>query len=177
MPLWLLAAPAMIAYHADPAEDLLLSQWWTTLLDANEFLGTFTATLVPLSAFLAHFQPPTSLLYEADARGLWAAAWFEPVMSGAFLGFWARRDRRRTRGALEALETALTSGLARWPVLLGVTRSNLLRAHRRLGYTVLGDIPHLWDGRAVSVVMLTQEGFANERQRRRPARASTASAA
>ena len=161
----------MILYDYEYSHDLLLAQWWARMREAGEFGRIFTKDLRPLGSFLAYFRPPRSLVFLTDAQGMWFAAWFEPVMSGAFAGLWLRPDYRRKKAGLEAVKSALELGLKRWPVLIGVTRKQeLLRAHERLGYTVLGEIPGLAEGEPTWIVVLTQEGFnGHGRQGRRRA--------
>ena len=151
----------MTRYDGSDAHDALVLGWWHTLVTTGDLARTFMASLHPVGAFLAFWRSPDRpLLFRADARGLWFAGWFEPMMAGASAGLWARADYRLTRVGLSAVETFLATGLARWPVLIGVTKQEkLLRAHTRLGYTVLGEVPHLWDGERAWVVVLTSAGF------------------
>jgi len=158
----------MIAYTGSDEHDAWLLWWWHHLVMTDEMQTTFTADLRPLGAFFAYWRTHP-LFFRVGARYLWFVGWFEPVMDGAFAGLWVRADRRRTHAALEAVEAFLATGLARWPVLIGVTKQEkLLPAHVRLGYTVLGAVPGLWGGEPAWVVTLTQEGFD-----KRPARRTT----
>ena len=150
----------MTIYEPSPAADALVAAWWAAVHRAGEFPQTVGPSLAPLSAFLAHFQPPTVLLYEADADGLWFAAWLEPAMSGAFLGLWVAPHRRRSRAALTAFESVLTMALGRCPVVFGITRqAKLLDAHTRLGYTILGEFPGLFFGETAWLLSLTRADF------------------
>jgi len=84
----------------------------------------------------------------------------EPAMSGAFFGLWCRDIRRHGKGILEATEEALDYGLSWYPVLMGVTKQeNLLDAHRKLGYNVMGKMPAIFDGEDAWVVYITREMF------------------
>jgi hypothetical protein len=60
--------------------------------------------------------------------------------------------------------------LVSFPVLIGVTKqANLLPIHRKVGYTVLGPVPHLFDGQEATIMYLTRRAFRETLRRlRRP---------
>lgn len=147
-------------YKPGIEQDCLLTYWYVTMIATKELQLTFTE--LSLSAFLQSFQPPHHLIYAQSAGRIWFAAWFDPVFDGALLGVWGDKSKRRTKIGLGAFETAVEYGLARWPVLVGITRQEkLLDEHRRLGYTLMGKLPKLWGGEDTWVLYLTRESFDN----------------
>ena len=150
----------MIIYNRSIEHDLLLAHWWGLLHASGELHTTFTKSIDSLSSFYTLFRPPASLVFYTDADGIWLAAWFEPVLSGAFMGLWLRADKRRSRSAYRSILTLYREALTVWPVLIGVTRhERLLDQHRRLGYTLLGKIPLLFDDEGAYILTLTKQTF------------------
>lgn len=155
----------MERYQRTDLEDYLLAQWWVEItLD-----GSRDQLFVPpttLGQMLAYFQNDVSLIYERDDR-LWFAMWFTPMFSGLSASLWCRRDRRGSRAFIAAAEWAYETALQAVPVLLGVTtQPKLLKVHERLGYTIVGSVPGLIDGKMAWIVALTRDGW----QRRKSCR-------
>lgn len=150
----------MIVYNRSTEHDLLLARWWAILCETGELRTTFAKSIESLSSFYALFHPPSVLLFFTDANGIWLAAWFESVLSGAFMGLWSRQDKRKSRSAFRAVLSIYRQALVTWPVLIGVTKQEkLIDQHQRLGYTLLGKIPCLFDGEDAFVLVLTKQTF------------------
>lgn len=141
--------------------DVILAQWWTGLTRDGELAPLFPARVHALSAFLARFQPPTVLLGEADADGLWAALWGTPWLGGATVNLWVRADKRRTKVALRAVEAGVGLLLTRWPVLVATTADLGLRdLYAGFGLQMSETpIPHLVDGVPGYLGWLTADTF------------------
>lgn len=150
----------LIQYKPGIEQDCLLTHWYMMMIATKELHQTFTE--LSLSAFLRSFQLPHHLIYAQDSGNghIWFAAWFDPVFDGALLGIWADKSKRPTKVGLATFEAAIEYGLARWPVLVSVTRQEkLLDEHRRLGYTLVGKLPMFWGGENAWILHLTREGF------------------
>ena len=161
----------MITYDRSAPHDVALAAWWARLQATGDLDRTFLPTMRPLGAFLAYWRGNVVLFFDIDDAGLTAAAWLEPVMSGAFYSLWLRPDRRKSKASLAFVRATLERGLATWPVLLGLTRQPaLLAGHRKLGYRVCADIPHLWDGDTVHLVALTPASYTEAQHGRLQAR-------
>ena len=157
----------MVVYKPSPEHDMTLVRWWMDLTNSGEIEVVFSQSVVSFVDFLSLFLPPKTLVFEYDKLGIWLAAWFDPVMSGAFMGFWIAKRKRRTRDAYRAAVKIYDLALAEWPVLIGVTRQKeLLDIHENMGYVSNGVIPHLWDGQEAYVLHLTKESRIGRRRRR-----------
>lgn len=155
----------MHVYRSSPEYDMALVRWWMDLYNGGE-MNTIFGKVMSLVDFVSTFLPPRTLLFECDDIGIWIAAWFEPIMSGAYMGFWIAKRKRRTRDAYKAAIQIYDLALAEWPVIIGVTRQEkLLDIHENMGYTSLGKIPHLWDGQDAYVLCLTKESLRGRRRR------------
>jgi hypothetical protein len=147
-------------YEPSPAADLHLATWWAKLHTSGDLFQTFSSSLDNLSSFLAWFRPPHRLLYATDAEGIWLAAWFEPLLSGALMGLWADPRYRGSRQAVQVAGQVFEEAFATYPVLLGLIKQRRhLRAATKVGYEVLGAIPHLCNGDDAWLVVLTRAAF------------------
>jgi GNAT superfamily N-acetyltransferase len=153
-----------ILYRYEPGQetDLLLATWWAKLHTTGDLFAVFPTSIHNLSNFLVWFRPPRELAYAMDGEGIWLAAWFEPVFSGAIMGLWVDPRYRRSRHAAELVGRLYDEALSRYPVLLGVTgQRRLLRAYVKAGYEVLGSVPYLFDGEEGWMLVLTRQAFEN----------------
>jgi hypothetical protein len=158
----------VISYNRSDKHDLLIAQWWGALRQVGEFDGVFSEDVQSLGAFMEFWRGSCVLVFDTDEQGMTVAMWFQPAMSGAFSGLWVRPDKRRSPSVFRQIELGYSSALCHWPVLIGVTKQEqLLKAHRKLGYDVLGRVPHLWNGDPAWIVILTREGFDAARSGRR----------
>lgn len=151
----------MQKYRGTAAEDLGVAAWWVRMERDGDLPVLFCQSHQTLGALYGLIREPNGMIYEADSRGIWFAMWFEQVMGTVFAGAWCAREKRHTRAGLFAFVEAYYQALAVTPTVMGVTKQErLLAPHRRLGYTVLAEVPGLWDGERAWLVMLTREGFA-----------------
>lgn len=149
----------MERYERDDRGAYLLAQWWAeiTVDGSRDHLFVPPASL---GKALAYFESSdVNLIFELDKRGIWFAMWFTPLFSGLSATLWVRKDYRGSHAMLRAVERGYDIGLAAVPVLVGVTRQELLRVHRRLGYNIVGSVPHLIGDKAMWIVALTREGW------------------
>lgn len=157
----------MILYKGSWNEDVLIAKIWWTLVEDKELSQVVEPSAQTLLGFLLSCRNPNCVLYEADNLGIWGVLWARPSFSGASIGFWLRKDYRKSRSAYKFFCSAIDLCFTQWPVLLGVTcQPRLLRLHKRLGYTLLGCIPGLWNGLDTWLLYLTRENF-NECTRKR----------
>lgn len=153
--------PPLTRYSATAAEDLLIARWWARMYADGDIERLFTRDGQTLASLLRIVGPPKLMFYAQDAEGIWFAAWFEQLFNSLVAGLWIRRDRRTSIGGLDAWLGVLEVGLKVSPTILGITKQEeLLPGHRKLGYTVLGQVPGMWDGEPAWIVMLTREAFA-----------------
>jgi len=150
----------LLPYVSSRDTDLLLAHWWAKMERDGDLPDLFTKSGQSLSSLYRIVGPGKTLLYGVDIGGIWVAFWFEPMMSGVFMGAWVAREHRRTRRALDAFLQAWELALIHHTVVIGVTRQReIINEHERLGYTVLGCLPGIWDGEDAWAVMLTRPAF------------------
>lgn len=147
-------------YEHTPEQDILLGQWYMEMMKEGELERTFTRDARAVSAFYGIFRAPNTLTFVTDDRGIWLAAWFEPMMDGTFMGLWVRRDMRGTKTALRTLVWLLERALKEYPLVMGVTKQQRIVAeHMRLGYNMCGILPRLYDGEDAYLLVLTQKNL------------------
>lgn len=150
----------MTAYDPNNSNHgVLLINWFIHLTATHQLHNLLTNSAHSIQGFLRVFED-RQLAFWHDERGIWMAFWTAPCLGGVFFSLWVREDMRRTRLAYQCLMDAYEAVFRHWPVVLGLTRQkHLLKAHTRLGYTVEGLVPKLWDGWDAWLVVLTKENF------------------
>lgn len=149
----------MIAYQHTFEQDALLLTWYQELIQSGDMVVTFMPSSYPLSKWFEVFRT-AELVYEADEKGIWWAAWVEPSFGISMYSMWCRTDKRRSLRNATNTKKALHAALTLRGTVFGVTcQPSLLELHRRMGYTVVGEVPGLWEGRPAWLVSLTREGF------------------
>jgi hypothetical protein len=147
-------------YEASAGEDILIARWWVRMYDDGDIDRLFTKDAQTLASLLRIIAPPKVMLYAADESGIWFAMWFEQMFSSLVAGMWTRADRRRSRETLDAILAAYDLAFTASASVLGITKQpELLRGHRKLGYRILGAVPHMWDGDDAWIVVLTRGTF------------------
>lgn len=151
----------LIEYRSDVAFDAIMLQWYKELVMSGAIKDLFNFRARALSGFYASLQPPVHLLCRIDDNGLWYAAMVTPIFAGAEFDMWIRPDKRASKEWLESMFEALEFGFDRYGTLIGLTaHEDLLDAHKRLGYTIVGKVPNLWDGeRDLWVMYVTKAAF------------------
>lgn len=148
----------MIAYQPNEQNDLLLAKLWHDIRAAGDLDRLLMPRARTLSGFYGLFRLPTVLVFETDDSGIWLAMWFEPIMSGAFVGLWIAPRMRHTKAAVDRVLEAQEIALRSWPVLIAVTKQeNLLDEFARFGYDKLCAIPALFGGESAWITALTKE--------------------
>lgn len=147
----------MNCYRGTASEDILIAGMWHRM-DADGDLATiFPTATQTMSELFRLVSPPKALLYEYDAQGIWIALWLEPLLGGCAAGFWIRSDQRRTRRAGWTFLLMLDTVTRQVPVIVGITKQrSLVRLHEKFGYTVVGEIPSLFDGDPAIVLQITR---------------------
>ena len=150
----------MIYYERTFEHDALMLGWYHELIQSGDMDLTFMPSTRPLSRWFALFRD-CHLYFQVDEKGIWWACWYEPAYGGAMYAMWCRTDRRKSRQHVANTMQALEAGVQRWGTLFGLTKQDdLLELHRRLGYTIVGDVPGLWEGGSAWLVVLTPATFA-----------------
>ena len=157
-------------YFPSRENDLEIVRWWVRMDRDGDLDKLMMEGSRSVSDLFRLIQPPKTMLWLLDDEGVWFAMWFEQCFNGVFCGAWMRQDYRGRRAGTFAFLDAWTWALVAWPVLIGVTKQpDLVGIHRRVGYTVMGSIPGLFDGQEATVMYLTRAAFRETLRRlRRP---------
>jgi hypothetical protein len=163
----------LFLYDRSAEADLELVRWWITMRDDGDLPTVFARGNRTLGWLMAYFQNEArTLLVKHDERGIWFAAWFEPVMQHMVAALWIRKDCRKSRASLQAIDDVYAAVFRSCDVLLGLTRCELLRGHQRLGYSVIGQLPKAIDDEPGYLVSLTKDSFEAARAARQATRAA-----
>ena len=128
---------------------------WVKMKENGDLDRVFHGSITTLTAFLWHFSHECGLVFQDDADGIWFAAWLKPTHPKVVeLSVWVRGDRRHTRAALLAMETVCARALKLYSTVIGLSRTELLSMHQRLGYRHVGTIVD-----NLELFALTREGF------------------
>src|ERR1700722_17376985 len=147
-------------------DSILLTKWFLDLsADPAEFENLFAKPLRNLTALAVHITGKDSrFFYESDGRGVWLAVWLTPFLTdGVEFGAWIRKDKRGSRAALAAIDSAYDQTLERFPTLIGLTKQYpaLHALHLKLGYTLVDEFPGVFDGDSVWMYKMTRESRAH----------------
>lgn len=159
----------MYRYEPTAEMDLAVAGMWSRMKQDGDLDKLFTKDGQSLSDLYSLFKGTNrGLFFEADEQyGIWFGMWFEQIMGVAFLGVWVAKPCRNTHRALKAVLTVYEHSLRYFPAILGVTKQEgLLDAHVSLGYTVMGEVPGMWDGQRAWLLMLTRAGFLSANRKR-----------
>lgn len=149
----------MTVYEPGIDSDLLVLNWWHQMATTGDLERAFTVNLAPCGAFMAEMRK-VMLVYEADADGIWFAAWFEPMLSAGSYGLWIREAKRHNADAMRQVIESLHLGLERFPVLVFATmHDRVVEQGKRFGFQVMGVVPHLFDGEPATLAWLDAEHF------------------
>jgi len=148
--------------------DLKLFKWWMELQNSADFERIFTSLDRPLSKFMQTFEPPCILVFTCnDSDEINHAIWFTPFAdtpTASFVGYWAHKSIRSSRHAYAVTKFVYDAAFQIFKTLVGITKhENLLRIHRKLGYNIVGQIPHFMEDEDAWVVYLTKENFKNSK--------------
>lgn len=154
-------------YHYDGSavHDLLLARWYDDLLRLGDWDKCFLVSRQSPSWFYQYFSREVRLNFVEDQGRIMVAGWFEPCLArGTFFSLWVAPEWRPVPKGLEAVGAILTYAFQSVDVVLSITtQAETLEVYQRMGYTLLGEIPHLGgEGRPVWLLTLTaaqlQEG-------------------
>jgi hypothetical protein len=150
-------------YHPGIDGDVFLLNWYATLVADGDLEKLLGPSVWPMAAFMRHFTDPGARLYYlADDKGWWIVAWSFPFMGGGTWGLWVRKDKRfsGSRDGMDIIMASLAASLKDYPVLVNTTTQEPVVAKTcRLGYTYMGRIPLLFEGKDCHVLYLTREAF------------------
>jgi hypothetical protein len=135
-------------YTGSIDDDRLLAGWFGRLHLSGDWSKCFIQPPGGIGWFYAYFQREVELWYVTDEprSEITLAGWFEPMNQGtAFFSLWVHQAYRGKRRSVQAFVELLDYGLTHKHIILGITKQeNLLDAHRKMGYTIVGKIPGLW---------------------------------
>lgn len=156
--------------------DYSILLWQSRLLNDGEFGKTFSKPLEAPSAFLMFFQSRPLFFQVDEFNNIQRAAWFEPWLTGLFMGFYIHPSMRHTepKQNILFLHTMLDMALQTYPVVIGMIQERptpeetekFLKLHERLGYERIGKVPYLFDNQTAHFVAITRENFNGRRQKR-----------
>jgi hypothetical protein len=114
--------------------------------------------------FLNFFLYPKVLIMELDKNhNVEQGMWFEPSMSGAYIGYWTD-DHIRGRRLASFFFRVVTTAFDSTKVMLSTIKDRdkvdkFLEMHGKLGFVILGRIPHVFDGCPAWVLYLDRGSF------------------
>jgi hypothetical protein len=150
-------------YVPTPEYDIALINWWRYLNQTGDFDDLFTESQRPFTKFAKIFDPPCILVLTFEDTFTWNAIWFTPFgdsASSAFVGNWCDSAKRGTKEQVKVNKFIYDFAFAFWQTLVGITKhERLLRVHRKLGYNIVGSLPHFLEGEEAWIVYLTKENF------------------
>ena len=148
-----------VLYSPEPDQDVRVASWWSDLVKSGELVDIFAPNVQSLSAFLHMFQLPTQLYYRVDDKGIRAAVWFEPMLSGAFVGMWIRPNLRRTRDSVLFLRDTILEASNHVNVLIGLTKqADVVFLAQKLGFQNMGGISGLLPG-GITYLLVKETDF------------------
>lgn len=151
----------MFVYEPSVSTDLILTHWYAELRNSGDMDRIFGKDL-PLTEFFSIVMPPvTDLCFDLDERNqMWAACWFQRMMSGAFVGVWLRSDKRKSPSSLKFMIRAHEMAFVNVNILFATTRQpKLIEEHEKFGYSLVGKIPRLWGEEPGWLFSLSKEDF------------------
>lgn len=154
----------MIAYDPHNSNHgTLLLHWYCHLVATGDMNRLFTHEAHALQDFLRVFEDK-QLFFWCDDKGIYVAAWTAPCLGAVFFSLWIREDKRHSKQAYCCVCDAYDAVFHHWPTLMGLTKQKaLLDEHVKMGYTIEGRIPQLWDGFDAWLVVLTKENYYGHR--------------
>lgn len=157
----------MIIYEPGTDHDLFLLNAYQNIAQAKDFDKLLTKNAHTLTGFFDIFKRPTVTFIGGNTDlGVWFLGWATPCFNGALYGQWVHPKKRPTKECLKTSLQVWNTILKACPTIVGLTKQpEHIREHLKLGYQVVGILPHLWDGENVTALVLTREGFAPVRER------------
>lgn len=157
----------MKIYEAGSADDAGLLAWYGRMALDGSIQTAVGQSIWSLAAFVKHFaDPDVTVFYADDEYGWKVVTWIAPVMSGWTCGFWMRSDIRGTRGeehqaAMAFMMQSLRLSLQSRPLMLAITtQPHVVKIVEKAGFTRLGRVPLLYDGKDCDIYYITREAFA-----------------
>lgn len=159
-----------LIYSQSPAEDIIMLRWWMHLTETGDINRLMLPDARRLSPFLNVFKWPLVLIYSLDANNqINNAFWAAPndntsEYKTAYCGMWCRADGRGKRRQLDFTIFVYTFAFEFYEAILGMTwQPDLLDIHQKLGYSIVGCVPKLYDEDFLYIVHLTREAFSTSR--------------
>lgn len=149
-----------VAYNRSAAHDMLLAQWMQELLASGDWEKCLLVAEKTPSWFFGYFAGQVTLRFVVEHERIVVAGWFEPCLGkGAFFSLWIAPEWRKGVRNLEAVGELLTWAFAQGlkTILSITTQAETLEVYQRMGYTLLGEIPHLGRDGPVWLLTLTHE--------------------
>ena len=150
-------------YQATPQEDISIFEWWREISATpdGDLYKAFPQSTWALSSFYSLFRSPRVLLYVEDSNGIWFTVWMERLEAAVVFSSWVRESMRGTRAHYRTAKLSYEIAFEMSSTLIGITkRPELLKLHEKIGYTILGSVPKLFDGQDDAwIVVLTKDAF------------------
>lgn len=157
-------------YSAQSHEDLLLLHWWIALNQSGDMLRLIVPDSRRLPDFYRVFAAPAILIYSLDTNGeIDNAIWFTPVDNcsnyrSAYCGVYCAPHVRGKVKQLLFTHLCYSLAFEFLAALMGMTwQADLLDIHTKLGYTICGAIPRIFDTDTCYIVHLTKENYLNSK--------------
>lgn len=157
-------------YGSKPHEDIRLTKWWMDLSSSGDINDLITPESHSLRSFLDVYRPPTILFYRLNSfNEIDSVFWIVPIAGcitspKAYVGLWCSPGIRGTSLHLNFVALVYSISFEFYHALMGFTwQKELLEEHEKLGYTMCGVIPNMYDKEYVYIVHLKKEDFFNSR--------------
>lgn len=155
-------------YTGSFEEGILLARWWEDMLDCGDLDKVFPKHSQPVQCFMGLFKPPRALFYTlTDDGAINRAIWTEEVPSSVHcvhFGVWLAAGERHSKHSVQLLDAVYTAVFEHKNVVFGTTKQpRILDLHRKMGYTVFGPIPTLFDDEEGYIVYCTKQSYLESR--------------
>lgn len=145
--------------HYDPKRRehrSLVENWYWTLKESHEFLGTFHHSFGTPESFVHHFDQG-NLLFTQFKGHMISALWFYPWFDGVEMGLWVDPHHRHSKVVRE-MRIDFEQALRAFPVIVSCTiRPEVEKLLLHLGFVHTGSIPYAWDEQTVEAYYITKE--------------------
>lgn len=150
-------------YCGDSQDSMAILHWWMELVQSGELEKVIFPSCYDLAPFMNLFQSRSCMLaYNTDDEGkIRLAMWGQQAGPGiCWISLWVRKGFRFTQSAVAITIKLYNIAFDTFDILMGITKQKgLLKIHKKAGYTVVGEFPHLWEGAPGYLVMLTAQDF------------------
>ena len=159
-----------VVYQYAPGEmDWLLLNWMSRMHHDGELEHTLSGGMQTPLRFLTFMKDRQLFFRLNELMNITYAAWFEPCMGNAFLGFYVSPDVRdqheeKVYWLFDMINLAFSAGAKTIAGLIQERETpevtqKFIKLHLRLGYVYCGMVPYFFDYKHCHVVAYTQENW------------------